>query len=125
MKKLWVGVVILVLLLGMGIGSAMLMQHIHSDLATRLEQAADQSVTDWEQAKALAESAKASWEQHRHWIAALMDHEPLEEITNLFDQLSLCQHYGDRKEFSSVCLRIAGICSVLEESHSPYWWNLL
>ena len=83
MKKLWAGIGILAVLLALGIGAAMVMQHIHGDLAHRLEQAADQSQQDWQRANALAESARASWEQHRHRIAALVDHEPLEEISSL------------------------------------------
>ncbi|MBE6959724.1 MAG: DUF4363 family protein [Ruminococcaceae bacterium] len=125
MKKLWIGILILAVLLVMGLGATMIMQHAHGDLVNRLEQAAKLSLPDWEQAKALAASARSSWEQRRHWIAALVDHEPLEEIASLFDQLSLCQTLGDTSQFSAVCLRIASICTMLEESHSPSWWNLL
>lgn len=125
MKKLWAGIAILAVLLGLGIGGAMVMDHVHGDLSDRLENAADLCTSHWEQANALAESARTSWEQHHHWIAALVDHEPLEEIESLFFQLSLCQSLGDTEEFAAVCLRIASICNVLEESHSPFWWNLL
>ena len=125
MKKLWVGIAILAVLLGMGIGGALVMGHIHGDLAHRLEQAAVQCFTDWPEADFLANSARASWEQHHHWVAALVDHEPLEEIESLFSQLELCQNHRDTEEFAAVCLRIANICNMLEESHSPYWWNLL
>lgn len=125
MKKLWAGIAILAVLLGIGIGAAAVMQHIHGDLAHRLEEAADLCASQWGQANALANSARESWEQHQHWIAALVDHEPLEEIESLFAQLSLCQSCHDTEEFAAVCLRIAGICNMLEESHSPYWWNLL
>ncbi|MBO5323486.1 MAG: DUF4363 family protein [Oscillospiraceae bacterium] len=125
MKKLWAGIAVLAVLLGIGIGAAMVMQHVHGDLANRLEKAAGLCKTDWQGATSLAESASASWTQHQHWIAALVDHEPLEEIESLFDQLSLCQSNEDTEEFAAVCLRIANICNMLEESHSPYWWNLL
>lgn len=125
MKKLWAGVAILAVLLGIGIGAAIVMRHIHGDLADRLEEAADLCIADWDKANALADSARESWEQHHHWIAALVDHEPLEEIESLFSQLALCQSLGDTEEFAAVCLRIAGICNMLGESHSPFWWNLL
>ena len=125
MKKLWIGIGILLVLLALGIASSMVTRHVHGDLADRLEQAASLSPQDWDSANALADSARASWEQHQHWIAALVDHEPLEEISGLFDQLALSQRSHDPIEFAAVCLQIASICTMLEESHSPYWWNLL
>lgn len=125
MKQLWAGILVLAFLLAAGIGAAAAMAHIHRDLSAKLETAAAKSQTDWARATALAESAKASWEQHRYWVAALADHEPLEEISGLFSQLALCQSLGNREEFAALCLRIADICDKLSESHSPYWWNLL
>ena len=125
MKKLWAGIAILAVLLCIGFGVATIMGHIHGNLAHRLEAAADLCFTDWQEASSLADSARASWEQHHHWIAALVDHEPLEEIESLFSQLELSQRSRDTEEFAAICLRIAGICKMLEESHSPYWWNLL
>ena len=125
MKKLWAGIVILAALLAMGAGSAAVMQHLHQDLASRLEQAAAQCRSDWPAAASLSADVQKSWEQHRYWVAALSDHEPLEEIAALFSQLDLCRSNGDRAEFAVVCLRIASLCDALGESQTPYWWNLL
>ena len=125
MKKLWAGIAILAALLGVGLVAASLIQHVHEELSDQLETAAEWCKTDWQKADSLTESAKVSWEQHRHWIAALVDHEPLEEISSLFSQLSLCQSNRDTEEFAAVCLRIADICDTLAEGHMPYWWNLL
>jgi hypothetical protein len=101
------------------------MQTIHKDLAHQLEWSAVHSRLDWEQANSMADSARKNWEQHRHWVAALVDHEPLEEISSLFEQLALCQSNHQQEDFAAVCLRLASICTMLSESHSPYWWNLL
>lgn len=125
MKKLWFGAGLLLVLLCLGIGAASTIRHTHNALSSRLEEAAALSQTDWGGATDLANAAAAQWSQHRHWVAALAEHEPLEEISNLFSQLSLCQSLGDRAEFAAVALRIAGICDTLSESHAPYWWNLL
>ena len=102
MKKLWAGISILAVLLCIGFGVAMIMGHIHGNLAHRLEEAAGQCLTDWGQANSLADSARASWEQHHHWVAALVDHEPLEEIESLFSQLALSQRNRDTEEFAAL-----------------------
>ena len=125
MKKLWAGILILAVLLCVGIAAAMVMGHVHEDMAHRLESAAQLCRTDWQKANSLAVSAREDWDAHRYWIAALVDHEPLEEISSLFSQLELCRSEPNPEEFAVVCLRIASICTTLSESHSPYWWNLL
>ena len=125
MKKLWVGIGILAALLAIAIGGAIVLGHVHGELADRLEQAAEEAPTDWQGASALAQSVQEDWSRHRHWIAALVDHEPLEEINGLFDQLDLCKREKNPEKFAAVCLQIATICTALEESHMPFWWNLL
>ena len=125
MKKLWFGVALLLVLLCLGIGASLVIGHTHDTLSSRLEEAAALSQTDWGKATDLANAAATQWAQHRHWVAALAEHEPLEEISSLFSQLALCQSLDDRAEFAAVALRIAGICDTLSESHALYWWNLL
>lgn len=125
MKKLWVGVGILAALLAVAIGGAMVLGHAHAELADGLEQAAEAAPTDWQNACALAQSAQNNFLRHRHWIAAFVEHEPLEEITGLFDQLDLAQREQNPEKFAALCLQIAAICTALEESHMPFWWNLL
>lgn len=125
MKKLWVAVAVLAVLLVLGIVSTIVMDTVHGELSEALEQAALLSETDWETAKALAESARAKWEKSSHLIAALADHEPLEELDGLFAELAVYQRYADRRCFAAVCVRIASFAEMLQESHSPYWWNLL
>lgn len=125
MKKLWVAVAVLAVLLVLGIVSTIVMEQVHGELSEALEQAALLSETDWETANALADSARAKWEKSSHLIAALADHEPLEELDGLFAELAVYQRHADRRCFAAVCVRIASLAEMLQESHSPYWWNLL
>ena len=125
MKKLWVAVTVLGVLLVLGIVSTLVMDRVHREISDTLEQAALLAEQDWENAKALAESARAHWEKSRHGIAALADHEPLEELDGLFAELAVCQRQGDQRCFAAICARIASLAEMLQESHTPYWWNLL
>lgn len=125
MNKLWIAVVVLAVLLGMGIASAFFMDTVHRSLATQLEQAAALAESDWEEAKSLAGSARENWEEHKHLVAALADHEPLEQLDGMFAELEVCQKQADKACFAVVCVRIASLAGMLSESHSPCWWNLL
>jgi len=125
MKKLWAGILILAILLGVGILTSAVMQHNHRALSRDLKQAAVLAHIDWHRAKKLADAARAAWENQHYWVASLVDHEPLEEINSLFDQLALCIRDRDLEDFAAVCARIASIADMLEEANVPYWWNLL
>ena len=114
MKKLWVAVGVLAVLLALGIVSTLVMESVHAALSDTLEEA-----------NALAESARAKWEKSSHMIAALADHEPLEELDGLFAELAVCQRQADQRCFAAVCVRSASLAQMLQESHTPYWWNLL
>jgi microcompartment protein CcmL/EutN len=125
MKKLWVAAGVLAVLLALGIVSTLVMERVHGELSEALEKAALLSESDWETANALANSARAKWEKSSHMIAALADHEPLEELDGLFAELAVCQRQADQRCFAAVCVRIASLAQMLQESHTPYWWNLL
>lgn len=125
MKKTWIAVAVLLVLLIGGIAATVAMGSIHGRLSEDLLQAAVLAEEDWEQAKALADSARAEWEKYAHLIAALADHEPLEEIDSLFLQVRICIQQGNRESFAMACARLAGIAERLAESNHPSWWNLL
>lgn len=125
MNKLWIAVVVLAVLLGLGIAGTVVMEKVHGGLSEDLEQAAVLAEDRWEEAKALAGSARAKWARYKHLIAALADHEPLEQMDGLFAELEVCQRQEDKACFAVVCVRIASLAEMLSESHSPSWWNLL
>lgn len=125
MKKTWVAVAVLLVLIVAGIAAAVAMGSIHGKMSEALFRAATLAEEDWGQAKALAESARAEWEKYAHLIAALADHEPLEEIDSLFLQVRICILQEDRESFAMACARLAGIAERLAQSNCPSWWNLL
>ncbi len=125
MKRLWVGVAVLLVLLGLGIGSTVVMETIPGSLAQDMDRAAALANSHWEDAKALAGSARAQWDRYEHIIASLTDHEPLEELKGLFGELDVSQDWEDRGYFATVCARIASMAEALSESHTLHWWNLL
>lgn len=125
MKRLWIGVGVLLVLLALGVGSTAVMEGIPGKLAEDMEKAAEVAATQWENAKSLADSAREEWDKYEHIIASLTDHEPLEELKGLFSELDISRHWDDRGYFATVCVRIASLAEALSESHTLHWWNLL
>ncbi len=126
MKRFWIGMVLLLVLLGVGCASSAALTGLHNGLAGDLEGAA-QAVRqgDWETAQREAARAKDLWGRFRHCASAFADHAPLEEMDTLFSELEICEQARLDVDFAVVCMRLAQLSRAVAESHSLFWWNLL
>lgn len=126
MKRLWIGVLILLLLLGTGIGITVFADHVHSGISKTLSQAADAALTgDWDTAMVLSAAAKNRWDTYRNITASIADHEPMEEIDSLFSQLEVYEKTRQALSFSACCEALSVFTKAIGESQSVSWWSLL
>jgi hypothetical protein len=119
MKRLWIGVVILVILSLLGIGSTLAMEKIHAPIARQLESASEAAVSGhWQEARILAAGAKVRWEQHRKFVACISDHEALEAADARFARLDALQESGNASllpqpaQSFPPCLMLWQICRI-------------
>lgn len=126
MKRSWIGAVLLVVLLAVGIFSTWQMQRSHGPMAEDIRQARVMAQAgQWEMAEECVSRAKRGWEKSWGISASFSDHEPMERINALFAQLEVC---GGIRETASYCLICAQLQQELEamgETHRFVWWNLL
>ena len=126
MKRLWIGVGFLVVMLTLAIFLTALFDRIHTPLSEDLQKAADLAmVQDWEKATALTRQARADWLEHRELIAAVADHEPLEKMEYLLGELEVYAQMRRTADFSAVCVELAALADAMLESQSLTWWNFL
>lgn len=126
MKRLWIGIVLLVLLLAGSIWLTAKFSAMHNNLSETLSAASHAAQQqDWETAFALSDGAKKDWDKHRHLTAAFADHEPLEDLERLFDELEICETLSLHEEYAMVCSHLSRICAAIAESFRLTWWNLL
>lgn len=126
MKRLWIGIGVLAVMLAAGIWLTLLFARIHAPMSRDMEQASDAALSgDWEKATALAENARADWEQYRSLIAASADHEPLEQMEYLLDQLRVYARVQNAAHFSALCVRIARLADAMLDSQQISWWSIL
>ena len=123
MWRFWIGISLMLALLGAGIYSAWAVNNVHTPIAETLEQAA--SVTDQAAANALLAQALSDWERHWYNTAVVTDHAPMEEVDGLFAQAKSYGQTGKMEDFAALCMRIAQYIRATAESHKPTWWNLL
>ena len=122
MKRIWFGVVLLILMLVLGLISSTFMKETWLKQSENLNRAAIlASDGDWVNARNLLAEAQAEWEEKQLLLAVLCQHEPIEQIDGLFAQLE--NKCGT--ELAALCRRISSLVSAVAEAHKLNWWNLL
>ena len=126
MKRFWLGIGILAVLLAAGIGLTVGITAVHTKLSRDLDGACEAvQKGDWDAAVALAESAKASWMRCRRFVASFVDHEPLEQMDSLFSELEIYRNQHLPTDYAAVCTHLSHLSEAIGESHALTWWNLL
>ena len=126
MKRLWIGIAILAALLALGIGTTVFAVRTHEDLSQNLRQASEAALRGkWTEARQLSMDAKTKWETYRHGIAAIADHEPMDEIDDLFSQMEVYLLTRQQIPFSTCCASLSVLTKAMGEAHTINWWSLL
>ena len=125
-RRFWIGITVLSVILASGIWLTLLFGHIHRPMASSLRSAAAAAqADDWEKATALAQTARADWKRYRSIISAAADHEPLEQMEYFLDQLQIYAENRHKADFCALCIRLAGLADAMADSQQICWWNLL
>ena len=122
MKRLPIGIGVLLSLLALGFWVGRTADRIHGAVAADLEEAAQ--AQNWEEA-ASADAAWEKWEEHRGLSAAITDHTALDEIEAGFAQLQVYRRQGDLTHYTATCARLSQLIAALQEGHELSWQNVL
>ncbi len=126
MRRLWIGIGILAVLMGAGLGITLGMEAVHTPMAEELRQASQAAQAEnWEQAEALTARARARWEKHWLFTAAVADHTPMDEMDSLFSELEVYLQSREAPHFAATALSLCQMAEAMADSHTPYWWNVL
>ncbi len=126
MKRSWIGLALLLVLMVSGLVVTFLMADIHEPISADLQQAAECVILgDWDNGDKFFKRANGAWEKWSHLRTCFADHTPTEEIDALFAQV---QVYGTAREdvdFAASCMELARKVAAVGEAHGVYWWNVL
>ena len=118
MGRLWIGIGILVILLALGIAMLCISWNFYEDFSADLEQAGELALAgNWQGAGGKAEKSREKW--------ASTDHEPVEQMQNLFSQLEIYQKRQLEVDFAAVCRNLVHLAEAIDEAHSLRWWSVL
>lgn len=126
MKRLMIGLCILVTLLAGSLAITLSMSAVHGPIADELGLAVQASL-DGDQAAALAhaDAAVARWEKYRNFTAAFADHTPMDEMDALLAEARIYAHETDSVHFCATCAHLQQIAQAISDAHRIDWWNLL
>ncbi len=126
MKRLWLGIGLLGLLLILGLLLQAAVSGIYVPLSNTLEQASEAALEEnWQQASLWADNAARQWEKHRRITAAFADHTPMDEVDMLFAEMRVYERERDGAHFAACCNQLAEMARAIADAHSLSWWNLL
>lgn len=126
MNRLWIGIVILFLLLGLGVGLVWGSGAFFGSLAREMEACGAAALAEnWVLASEKATQCRNKWETYAHFWASFTDHAPIEQVQLLFSQLKLYENQRLPVEFAVCCRSLAREAEAIEESHSLAWWSIL
>ena len=122
MKRLPIGIILLVGLLILGFWIGRTADRIHGAIVEDLERAA--AAGNWSETSS-AESAQKKWDTHRGLTAAITDHTALDEIEAGFAQLEVYRRQGNLACYIATCARLSRLIAAVEEGHRLSWENVL
>lgn len=126
MKRIWIGIGLLVVILIAGIWVAETMENIQKPNADDLRRASQLALEEqWPLAEALTKRARDTWEKKWHLTASVANHAPMDEIDGLFAQLKVYAKVRDQISYSGTCAYLAERIEAMGHEHAFHWWNLL
>ena len=126
MKRVKLGAVLLAALLLTGALLTAGMERMSSTLEKTLTAAADAAmVENWAEADDAMEKCRQLWQRRRKQVAAVVDHELVEETDSLFSQLVVYREKELPADYAVVCRCLAKQAEAIGDSQSIRWWHLL
>lgn len=126
MKRGWIGLGLLAVMLAGGLLVTWRMGRTHRLIAEDLKEAGRCALAEnWGAAERFAEAACDDWKHIWRFSAAFADHEPMEAIDALFSQLDTYRIARDGVSFSAVCAELSRQVEAMGDAHSLNWRNLL
>ena len=125
-KRFYLGCIILIVLLGLGIGAALGMKAIHQPVENHLRQAAAFAMDEnMNAALPLAQKAYHRWQKLHSITASLADHTPMDDTDTLFQEMLVYGQMGEVPHFAACCRELTFMVEAMYDAHAFSLKNLL
>ena len=125
-KRFYLGLAILLLLLGLSVSATFAMKSIHQPVETALEEAAQLAMDDrLEEALPLAKTAYRRWQAYHALTASLADHSPMDDTDTLFQEMLVYGQMAEVPHFTACCRELVIMAQAMYDAHAFSLKNLL
>lgn len=125
MKRLWIAVGILAVLLAGTLGNAWYARAFTEQLTGQLREAQEQaSKGDWERAASLSQKVFQSWQSHRAYLHVLMRHSDADQILCSFRALEQYLALEEPDQYTAANAELITQLELLSEMEQPSWINI-
>ena len=125
-KRFWLGIILLVLILGLGFGVSAAMTNIHAQASAEFEEAAELSLRgDFSAAVEKAQAAYRTWTDTRKFTASVADHSPMDDVERLFAEMEIYAKTQEKPHFAACCQQLSILLQTMYDAHRLTWWNFL
>ena len=124
MKRFVLGIALLAFLLSGSVAVSRRMEQLQDPVVRELKEAlalAAEGAGD--AAVAAVKLAKEEWQESWKFFAAFADHEPMEEVDDLFGAVTA--YLPDSQEFAAGCQQLIQRTAAVVRAQAVSWWNLL
>ena len=126
MKRIWISLGILVLVLAGTLVHISGVRSVTGSITNRLDRAeAVVEQGDWEQARQLTQEAKEEWESVDTWFAIMLRVGDTDEVTTGFQEVMGFLQYEETAEYDSANGTLVEKVKHLYETERLSWTNLL
>ena len=126
MKRLWLGLTLLLSLLGLCVLISVRAAVLCLPAAQWAEEASRACIAgEPARAQVCLEQAHGIWTSHRQQIALWADHTPMEQAELLWQQAGAFLRSDEPGEAASVCAALAGLLRSICDAQQLSWQNLL
>lgn len=126
MKRFWIGISILALLLVSSVGVIVCLDRTMSQITDDLRLAQSAAASgDLEAAQKAVAAARQRWEHNRPLAACLANHGPLELVNQGFQELEVWARAGDSAQYEALCCILGQQIEALVQEVTPYYYNIL
>ena len=126
MGRGWFGAAILAVFLVLGFISSSAMENAHYPTEDLLDRAAEAALSgDFAHGVALGMEAKDRWDRHWNGTATLADHNPMDDVDALFEEMVIYAESEEKPHFAACCKELSQRLRAVADAHRLSWWNIL
>ena len=126
MKRIWIAITALVIIVGLCIGEIIWISNITNNIKTQID-SVSQLVLDGniEDAVSLSEEILDEWDNKHNKLAVFIDHNSLEGIDQYMDVIDTCLVTNNIPQFYIEVAKIDALLEDLTDTEMPSLYNIL